>query len=254
QREHSLGSGVIVSSDGHILTNNHVVDGATEIKVSLPDKREMNAKVVGTDPKTDVAVLKIDARELPTLPLGDSTKMRVGDCAIAVGNPFGVGETVTVGIISATGRGGLGIEDYEDFIQTDAAVNPGNSGGPLVNVNGELIGINTAILSGGGGNEGVGFAVPINMARTVMNQILKTGKVTRGWLGVAVQPVTPSIAKAFGVSGEARGALIADISPDSPAAHAGLAKGDIIVEMNGQPVTDSRALSLKVSEMAPGTT
>src|SRR5262249_48275966 len=253
QREHSLGSGVIVSSDGHILTNNHVVNGATEIKVSLPDKREMDAKVVGTDPKTDIAVLKIDAKDLPTLPLGDSTKMRVGDFVIAVGNAFGVGEAVTMGIISATGRGGLGIEDYEDFIQTDAAVNPGNSGGALVNVNGELIGINTAILSGGGGNVGVGFAVPVNMARTVMNQIIKTGRVTRGWLGVAIQPMTPSIAKAIGVSGESQGALVADVAADSPAARAGLVKGDIITELNGQAVTDSRALSLKVSEMAPGT-
>src|SRR5262249_30035121 len=253
-RQQGEGSGVIVSADGYIVTNNHVVDGATELNVSMSDKREMKARVIGTDSQTDIALIKVDARDLPHVTLGSSAAVEVGDIALAIGNPFGLGQTVTMGIISATGRGGLGIEDYEDFIQTDAAVNPGNSGGPLVNVNGELIGINTAILSGGGGNEGVGFAVPINMARTVMNQILKTGKVPGGWLGVAVQPVTPSIAKAFGVSGEARGALIADISPDSPAAHAGLAKGDIIVEMNGQPVTDSRALSLKVSEMAPGTT
>jgi serine protease Do len=242
-----------VSQDGNILTNNHVVNGATEIKVSLPDKRELDAKVIGTDPKTDVAVLKINAKDLPTLTLGDSSKMRVGDFAIAVGNPFGVGETVTMGIISATGRGGLGIEDYEDFIQTDAAVNPGNSGGALVNVHGELIGINTAILSGGGGSEGVGFAVPANMARDVMNQIVKSGKVTRGWLGVTVQPLTPSMAKAFGLNTDVRGALIADVAPDSPAAGSGLKKGDIILALNGQAVDDSRALSLKISQMAPGT-
>ena len=253
QREHSLGSGVIVSPDGHILTNNHVVEGATEIKVSLSDKRELSARIVGTDPKTDVAVLKVEAKNLPVLTFGDSSKMQVGDFAIAVGNPFGVGQTVTMGIISAIGRGGLGIEDYEDFIQTDAAINPGNSGGAMVNVRGELIGINTAIISGGGGNQGVGFAVPVNMARGVMDQILKSGKVTRGWLGVAVQTLTPAVAKAFGLTGQPRGALITDITPNSPAARSGLAKGDVILEMNGEPVSDSRALSLKISMLSPGT-
>jgi len=254
QRERSLGSGVIVSSDGQIITNNHVISGATEITVSLSDRREFTGKLVGADPKTDIAILKIDAKDLPAVALGDSTHMRVGDFAVAVGNPFGVGQTVTMGIISATGRGGLGIEDYEDFIQTDAAINPGNSGGALVDVNGNLVGINTAILSGGGGNQGVGFAVPINMARYVMDQILKNGKVIRGWLGVTVQPVTPAMAKALGQPGVAAGALVSDVAPDSPAARSGVTRGDIIVELNGQPVMDSRALSLKVAELAPGTT
>src|ERR1041385_8140296 len=253
QRERSLGSGVIVSPDGHILTNNHVVDGASEIKVSLSDKRELRARIIGTDPKTDIAVLKVDAKDLPVMTFGDSSKSQVGDFAIAVGNPFGVGQTVTMGIISATGRGGLGIEDYEDFIQTDAAINPGNSGGAMVNVRGELIGINTAIISGGGGNQGVGFAVPVNMARGVMDQILKHGKVTRGWLGVTIQPVTPAMAKAFGLQGPPRGALVSDITPDGPAARSGLTKGDIILELNGEPVSDSRALSLQISMLAPGT-
>ncbi|MBZ5635877.1 MAG: trypsin-like peptidase domain-containing protein [Acidobacteriia bacterium] len=185
QRQRSLGSGVIVNSDGYILTNSHVVAGADEIKISLGDKREFKGRIVGTDPKTDVAVVKIEAKGLPTLTFGDSSKVQVGEFALAVGNPFGIGQTLTMGIISATGRRGLEIEDYEDFIQTDAAVNPGNSGGALVNVHGELIGINTAIVSGGGGgNQGVGFAVPINMARAVMDEIVKHGKVTRGWLGV----------------------------------------------------------------------
>ena len=185
QRQRSLGSGVIVNSDGYILTNSHVVAGADEIKISLGDKREFKGRIVGTDPKTDVAVVKIEVKGLPTLTFGDSSKVQVGEFALAVGNPFGIGQTLTMGIISATGRRGLEIEDYEDFIQTDAAVNPGNSGGALVNVHGELIGINTAIVSGGGGgNQGVGFAVPINMARAVMDEIVKHGKVTRGWLGV----------------------------------------------------------------------
>src|SRR6185437_9019839 len=195
QREHSLGSGVIVSNDGYILTNNHVVEGATEIEVSLKDKRQMKAKVVGTDPRTDIAVLKIPATGLATVTLGDSKKAKVGDIVLAIGDPFGIGETVTMGIVSAKGRSELGIEGpegYEDFIQTDAAINPGNSGGALVNTRGELVGINTAIISGGGGgNQGVGFAIPIEMARNVMEQILKTGKVTRGYLGVMIQQVTP---------------------------------------------------------------
>jgi len=188
QRERSLGSGVIVNSDGYILTNSHVVAGADEIKISLGDKREFKGRIVGTDPKMDVAVVKIEAKGLPTLTFGDSSKVQVGEFALAVGNSFGIGQTLTMGIISATGRGGLGIEDYEDFIQTDAAVNPGNSGGALVSIHGELIGINTAIVSGGGGgNQGVGFAVPINMARAVMDEIVKHGKVTRGRLGVSIQ-------------------------------------------------------------------
>ena len=182
QREQSLGSGVIVSPEGYILTNNHVIDGATDIKVSLSDKREFKGKVVGRDPKTDIAIVKIDAKGLPALPLSDSSKLQVGDYVLAIGDPFGVGETVTQGIVSATGRSGLNIEGYEDFIQTDAAINPGNSGGALINAHGDLVGINTAILSSGNGNQGIGFAIPINLARNVMDQILKNGKVVRGWL------------------------------------------------------------------------
>jgi serine protease Do len=254
QREHSLGSGVIVNADGYVLTNNHVISGADEIQVSLGDKREFKGHVVGADAKTDVAVVKIEGKDLPVLTLGDSSKVQVGDFALAVGNPFGIGQTVTMGIISATGRGGLGIEDYEDFLQTDAAINPGNSGGALVNVRGELVGLNTAIISGGsGGNQGVGFAVPVNMAREVMDQILKHGKVLRGSIGVLIQPVTPELAKSFGLTGQPRGALVANVTPDSPAEHAGIKRGDIILDLNGTPITDSRDLSLKVSMMAPGT-
>lgn len=252
RRENSLGSGVIVSKDGYLLTNDHVIRGATEIVVSLADKREFKAKVVGTDSKTDIAVLKIDGKDLPFLKLGDSAAVDVGDVVLAMGNPFGIGQTVTMGIVSAIGRGGLGIEAYEDFIQTDAAINPGNSGGALVNVRGEFIGINTAILSRAGGNQGIGFAVPSNMAREVMEQILKSGRVVRGWLGVSIQPVTPQMAKAFGLA-DARGALVSDVVPDSPAARAGLGNGDVIIEIDGKSVEDSRDLQLSVARMKPGT-
>jgi serine protease Do len=253
RRERSLGSGVILTPDGYIVTNNHVIDKATDIKVSLRDKREFKARLVGTDPKTDVAVLKIEATNLPTLTLGDSDKTQVGEIVLAIGDPFGVGETVTMGIVSATGRGNLDIEDYEDFIQTDAAINPGNSGGALINARGELVGINTAILTGGGGgNQGIGFAIPINLARQVMEQILKTGHVVRGYLGVMIQPVTPSLAKAFGLA-DVKGAIVGDVTKDSPAARAGLLKGDVIVAMNGQPIKDSLELRLKVAQTPPGT-
>ncbi len=253
QRERSLGSGVIVNADGYVLTNNHVVEGADVIKISLGDKREFKGRIIGTDPKTDVAVVKIEAKGLPIVPLGDSSKTQVGDFALAVGNPFGIGQTITMGIISATGRGGLGIEDYEDFIQTDAAVNPGNSGGALVNVRGELVGINTAIVSGGsGGNQGVGFAIPVNMAHAVMEEILKHGKVTRGYLGVTIQAVTPEIAKAFEMTGQPRGALVADVAKSSPAERGGMMKGDIILELNGTQVIDSQDLRLRVAMMTPG--
>lgn len=254
QRERGLGSGVIISPDGYILTNNHVIDKATEIKVILADKQQYPGKVVGADPKTDVAVVKIDASNLPTLALGDSSKIRVGDYAFAIGNPFGVGETATMGIISATGRNGLDIEDYEDFIQTDAAINPGNSGGALLNAKGELIGINTAILSGGsGGNQGIGFAIPINMAKHVMDEILKHGKVVRGYIGVGVQEVSPDLAKAFKVPPE-KGALVANVDPSSPGGKAGLQRGDIITELNGKPISGPNDLRLQVGSMAPGTT
>jgi len=198
EKEQGLGSGVIVATNGYILTNNHVVDGATDIKVSLRDKREFTAKVVGRDPKTDIAVLKVDADHLAAIPLGDSSKVQVGDLAFAIGDPFGVGQTVTMGIVSATGRANLGIEDYEDFIQTDAAINPGNSGGALIDGKGELIGINTAILSHSGGNQGVGFAIPVNLAKRVMDQIVDHGHVVRGFLGATIQDVTPTMAKALG--------------------------------------------------------
>jgi serine protease Do len=256
QREHSLGSGVIVSADGYILTNNHVVDGATDIEVSLKDKSQFKAKVVGTDPRTDVAVLKIAATGLSSVTIGSSAKMRVGDIVLAIGDPFGIGETVTMGIVSATGRRSLDIEGpggYEDFIQTDASINPGNSGGALVNTRGELIGINTAIISnGGGGNQGIGFAVPIDMARRIMEQLVSTGKVSRGYLGVSIQEVTPQLQKAFGLP-SAAGALIGDVTPDSPGAKAGLQKGDVITAINGQAVADYTDLRLRISQTTPGT-
>jgi serine protease Do len=253
RQERSLGSGVIVSPDGYILTNNHVVDDATDVKVSLRDKREFTARVVGKDSKTDLAVLKIDQSGLPVVGLADSTKVQVGDIVLAIGNPFGVGQTVTMGVVSATGRGGLGIEEYEDFIQTDAAINPGNSGGALINAQGELIGINTAILSRSGGNQGIGFAVPVNLAKNIMDQIIQGGKVTRAFLGVMIQPVTPDIAKAFKL-GKSEGALISDVSPGSPAERAGLKAGDVILKVDGEAVADSRSLQLLIGQMKPGRT
>jgi len=254
RRERSLGSGVIVRPDGYLLTNNHVVSGATEIKVSLADKREFTARVVGTDPKTDVALLKLDGSNFPVLAFGDSSKVRVGEFALAVGDPFGVGNTVTLGIVGAVGRGNLGIEDYEDFIQTDAAINPGNSGGALIDVHGKLIGINTAIVSGGsGGNQGVGFAVPVNMARQVMDRILKDGRVVRGWLGVSIQPVTPAVARTFGLS-KPQGALVGDVTAGSPAEKSAIQRGDIILAMDGEPIAETRTLSFGVAMKAPGTT
>jgi len=252
EREHSLGSGVIVNPDGYILTNNHVIDGAKEVKVLLEDKREFDARIVGTDAKTDIAVLKIEAKNLPAVAFGDSSKMQAGNFVLAIGNPFGLNQTVTLGIVSATGRGGLGIEDYEDFIQTDAAINPGNSGGALIDERGDLIGINTAIVSGGsGGNQGVGFAIPGNMARNVMKQILKNGKVTRAWLGVSIQPVTQDIARALRLP-ETYGALISNVAQDSPAAKGGLEAGDTVLDIDGQKVEDGRALQLKIGSMIPG--
>lgn len=254
QRERGLGSGVVVSPNGYILTNNHVVDGASTVTVTLNNRREYKARVVGTDPKTDIAIVKIDATDLPAITIGDSDKAQIGDYVLAVGNPFGVGQTVTMGIVSATSRANLGIEDYEDFIQTDAPINPGNSGGALVNDRGELIGINTAILANGSeGNQGIGFAVPISVARSVMDQIIKNGKVTRAYLGVMAQEVTPAIAKAFHEP-DVRGALVGDVTPDSPASRAGLQKGDIILDINGKPVNSSAQLRMHVSLMAPGTT
>src|SRR2546428_8660781 len=252
QRQQGEGSGVIVSSDGYIVTNNHVVDGATELTVSMGDNHELKARVIGTDAKTDIALIKVDARDLPHVVMGDSSKVEVGDIALAMGNPFGLGQTVTMGIISATGRGGLGIEDYEDFIQTDASINPGNSGGALVNTKGELIGINTAILSGSGGNQGVGFAVPVDMVRQVITQLKDKGVVTRARLGALLQELTPKVASDLGVKAS-RGAVVNEISPGGPASKSGLQKDDVIVALNGKEI-DSRSLRLTVSSMAPGTT
>jgi serine protease Do len=254
RREKSLGSGVIISPEGYVLTNNHVVEHATDVTVTLNDKREMKARVVGTDPRTDIAVLKLEGSGFPTLTLADSSKVQVGDVVLAVGDPFGVGQTVTGGIVSATGRGGLGIEEVEDFIQTDAPINPGNSGGALVDTQGHLIGINTAILSGNsGGNQGIGFAVPVNMARHDMDQIIEHGKVERGYLGILPQDVTPTMAKAFNTN-EVTGALVGDVTPGSPAARGGLEKGDIILSVDGKAVADANQLRLAIGQMNPNQT
>lgn len=252
RREQSLGSGVIVTEDGYILTNNHVVESADEIKVALADDKTIfDAKVVGTDPQTDVAVIKVEASKLPAITVTDSDKLEVGDVVLAIGNPFGVGQAVTMGIVSAKGRGGMGIVDYEDFIQTDASINPGNSGGALVDAAGRLVGINSAILSRSGGNQGIGFAIPINLARSVMDRLVAEGKVVRGYLGFALQPLTAELADAFGLSDNS-GALVGDVTPRSPAAEAGLRAGDVVVEFNGKKVTDSRHLRLMAAEIAPG--
>ncbi len=246
-----LGSGVIVDGDGYILTNNHVIRGADEIKVKLSDQREFSGKVVGTDPKTDLAVIKIDSNNLPVIKLGDSDKLRVGETVIAIGNPYGLSQTVTSGIVSATGRANVGIADYEDFIQTDAPINPGNSGGALVNIRGELVGINTAIFSTSGGYQGIGFAIPTSMARTVMNSLIEKGKVTRGWLGVYIQPLTPELAKHFGLEDD-RGVLVGDVVQDSPAEKAGIRRGDVIVRYDGKEVDDATHLRNLVANTLPG--
>jgi serine protease Do len=248
--EHGVGSGVIVTKDGYILTNNHVVDGADEVKVTLTDGRVLKAKVIAKDPKTDLAVIKIDAHDLPAISFADSSQCEVGDVVLAVGNPFAIGQSVTMGIISATGRASMGL-DYEDFIQTDAAINPGNSGGALVDAEGRLIGINTAIYSRSGGNQGVGFAIPTDLAKGVMVSLIEHGKVTRGYLGVRIQDVTPLLGKEFNLKDD-HGALVGEIEPNGPADKAGLKSGDVIVEFNGHKVTDARHLKLEVAEAAPG--
>ncbi|MCG2722371.1 MAG: DegQ family serine endoprotease [Thermodesulfovibrionales bacterium] len=251
-KEKSLGSGVIVSADGYIITNNHVVDKSDEIKVTLLDRRTFKGAIVGADPKTDVAILKIDAGNLLPLTWGDSDKLQVGEFVLAIGSPYGLSNTVTMGIISAVGRANVGIADYEDFIQTDAAINPGNSGGPLVNIRGELIGINTAIFSRTGGYQGIGFAVPSNMVRLIMDQLIQQGKVTRGWVGVTIQELTSELASEFGLK-RSNGALVSDVAKDSPAAKAGILRGDIILEFNGKEVKDVSSLRNMVAQSKSGT-
>lgn len=246
-KEQSLGSGVIVTDDGYIVTNNHVIEKAEEIKVLLSNKKDYKAKLIGADPKTDIAVIKIEAKGLSALPWGDSNKLKVGEVVFAIGNPFGLNQTVTMGMISAVGRANVGIADYEDFIQTDAAINPGNSGGALINAQGELIGINTAILSRTGGYQGIGFAVPSSMARTVMDSLVKYKKVVRGWLGVSIQEVTSDLAEEFGVK-DLKGALVSGVMKGSPAEKAGIKQGDVILEYNGRTVQDTGHLRNMVSQ------
>jgi serine protease Do len=250
--QRGVGSGVIVTKDGYILTNNHVVDDADEVKVSLQDGRVFTAKVIGKDPKSDVAVVKIDAHDLPAITFADSDKCEVGDLVLAIGNPFGIDQSVTRGIVSAKDRSAMDL-DYQDFIQTDAAINPGNSGGALVDADGRLIGINTAIYTHSGGNQGVGFAIPSDLARGVMESLIKYGKVTRGYLGVIIQDINPSLAKEFKLKSD-NGALVGEVVPGGPAGKAGLKSGDVIEKFDGKPVTDSRHLKIEVARVAPGQT
>ncbi|MFI8647581.1 Do family serine endopeptidase AlgW [Pseudomonas iridis] len=248
--ESSLGSGVIMSPEGYILTNNHVTSGADQIVVALKDGRETLARVIGSDPETDLAVLKIDLKNLPAITVGRSDSIRIGDVALAIGNPFGVGQTVTMGIISATGRNQLGLNNYEDFIQTDAAINPGNSGGALVDANGNLTGINTAIFSKSGGSQGIGFAIPVKLAMEVMKSIIEHGQVIRGWLGIEVQPLTQELAESFGLSGRP-GIVVAGIFRDGPAQKAGLQLGDVILSIDGEPAGDGRRSMNQVARIKP---
>jgi serine protease Do/serine protease DegQ len=256
-KEQGLGSGVMISSDGYILTNNHVVEGADELNVLLPDNREFKAKVIGADPKTDIAVIKIEADHLPTVILADSDKLRVGDVVFAIGNPLDIGQTVTMGIVSALGRKNLGLLEnvggYEDFIQTDAAINMGNSGGALVDAKGRVVGINSAILSTSRGNIGIGFAIPIDLAASIMQSLIGTGKVTRGYLGVNTDALTAEIAEQLGISKDTQGVVITDVKPDSPAAKAGLKRSDVILALNDKAVESLEDLRLLISETAPGT-
>jgi len=257
QTQRGLGSGVIVSKDGYIITNNHVVEGADELKVLLNDERELTAKVIGTDPKTDVAVIKIDAENLPAATLADSAKLRVGDVVFAIGNPLGVGQTVTMGIVSATGRRVGILEEvagYEDFIQTDAAINQGNSGGALIDARGRLVGINSAIISTSSGNIGIGFSIPINLANSIMSSLLETGTVSRGYLGVQTQALTADEAEGFGISKDTKGVVITDLNPaDGPAAKAGLKREDVITAINNKAVTTRDDLRLIIAQTLPGT-
>jgi serine protease Do len=250
--DQSAGSGVILDPNGYIVTNNHVVEGATQITVTLSDRREFTAKVVGADPKTDLAVVKIDAKDLPSIKWAEYEKLQVGDLVLAVGSPFGLSSTVTLGIISALGRGNVGIADYEDFIQTDAAINPGNSGGALVNMNGELIGINTAIFSRTGGSEGIGFAIPSSIALDIVESLQKTGKVVRGWMGVAIQEITPALAKSFKLPEQRKGVLISDVNENGPSHAAGIKRGDVVVAFNGKDVQSVSQLRNLVARTVVG--
>ena len=249
--ESSLGSAVIMSSEGYLLTNNHVTANAEQIVVALKDGRETLARVIGSDPETDLAVLKIDLADLPAITLGHSDRIRVGDVTLAIGNPFGVGQTVTMGIISATGRNQLGLNTYEDFIQTDAAINRGNSGGALVDAGGNLIGINTAIISESGGSQGIGFAIPVKLALEVMKSIIEHGQVIRGWLGVEVQSLTQELAESFGQEGRP-GIVVAGVYRDGPAARAGLQPGDLILSIDGVQSADGRSSMNQVARARPG--
>lgn len=251
RKERGQGSGVIVDPNGIIITNNHVVSKADEIRVFLSDKREFKAKLIGTDAKTDIAVVKIEATGLPAVSFADSDQLEVGEFVLAVGSPFGLTQSVTMGIVSAVGRASMGIAEYEDFIQTDAAINPGNSGGALVNVRGELVGINTAIFSQSGGNMGIGFAVPSNLSRSIMDQLLRSGKVVRGWLGVAIQELTPELASQFGI-GDTKGVLVSDVMEDSPAKKAGFERADVIVEYDGKPMDSPTHLRNAVAQTPIG--
>ncbi|MFQ5597292.1 MAG: DegQ family serine endoprotease [Nitrospiria bacterium] len=251
RKSESLGSGVIIESDGLIVTNFHVIENADEIIVLLSDKREFKGKVVGSDPKSDLAIVRIDASDLPTVPWGNSSALQVGEYVLAIGSPFGFTQTVTMGIVSAIGRENIGLTDYEDFIQTDAAINPGNSGGAMVNIRGELVGINTAIFSRSGGYMGIGFAVPSDMARSIVESLVKTGKVVRGWLGVAIQDLTASLAKGFGLD-QSKGALVSEVMQGSPAEKAGIRRGDIILGFDEKPIEDTNQLRNIVAETQVG--
>jgi len=242
---------VIVSTSGYVLTNHHVVEAADEIEVALADGKKLLAKLVGNDPETDIAVLRVNAENLPAISFGSSETLRVGDVVLAIGNPFGVGQTVTSGIVSALGRTGLGINTFENFIQTDAAINPGNSGGALIDAAGNLVGINTAIFSRSGGSMGIGFAIPVSTAKMVLEQIVKSGSVTRGWIGVEVQEITPPVAESFKL-GSTRGALIAGVLRGGPADKAGVKPGDVLVEVQGKPVADPAGMLNLVAALAPG--
>ncbi|MCE9683257.1 Do family serine endopeptidase [Halomonas alkalisoli] len=249
----SLGSGVIVSEDGYVLTNHHVIDGADEIQVALRDGRETLAEVIGTDPESDLAVLRINLEDLPVIILYDTEDVAIGDIAMAIGNPFGVGQTVTMGIISATGRTHLGLSAYEDFIQTDAAINPGNSGGALINADGALVGINTAIFSRSGGSQGVGFAIPTRLAHSILDDLVTQGRVIRGWLGIEAQEITPELAASFGLQAP-RGVVISGVVPEGPAARAGLRPGDVLLEVDGRPILDARVAMSDIAAIQPGAT